>query len=74
MGRQIEELAQFGTGQHQIIGKAHDMLQPPDEHGGKADEGDDFADSGEALHMQPGAEHKNAEDGERGSGARGCRL
>ena len=47
----LEEVLQLGQDQQHPVDEAHHLLQPPDEHGGEAHEGDDLADGGEAPQM-----------------------
>ena len=62
-----EEFGDLRRLHEQVVDETDHLLQPGDQHGGEIHEGDDLADAGEILQMQPDA------DAEKSPAATGCR-
>ena len=66
----LEELAQARRVHEHLVGEADHLLEPDDQQRGEIHEGDDLADGGEALHVEPDAEQEDRQHRDRGGRAR----
>ena len=66
----LEEFLQPRRVHEQAVGEAHRLFEPGDQHAGEAREGDDLADRGQAVDVEPDADDEDRQHGERGRGAR----
>ena len=65
----LEEVGKARRVDEHAVDEPDRELEPLDDHRGDRHEGDDLADRGEALQMQPGSQDDDGEDRDRGRGA-----